>query len=340
MQALCKTKIGRGLSLVDIDVPKIESDEVLIKVLMTGICGTDLHILNWTPWAQRNIKPGLILGHEFVGEIVDCGSAVEGIKIGDRVTAEGHIYCNSCVLCFNGKPHLCPNIKSIGISRNGAFSEYVAIPQRCVIKIPSYIPDKLASVLDPFGNSVHCAMLDNCKGKDVLIQGAGPTGLFLTAILNHLQARSIIVLEPNLYRQRLAANLGATVVSCNIKELRKDCSNKLENISLCYEMSGVKDGFSEIQSVTQPGGTLILLGLINSNKIFVDINSIVLKGITIRGIYGRIIPDTWNKMFEMLNEKIEISKVITHTFHFEDFEQAFQLAMTGKCGKVIINWRD
>ncbi|MBD0391922.1 L-threonine 3-dehydrogenase [Wolbachia endosymbiont of Pentalonia nigronervosa] len=338
MKSLCKSHPKQGLWLNEKPIPTLAPNEVLIKVRITGLCGTDLHIYNWNSWAQGTIALGLTPGHEFVGEVVKCGSLVQNIKVGERVTAEGHIFCKNCILCSDKNHlHLCTSLKCIGITTSGAFAEYIAVSEDSVIKIPDNISDEIASILDPLGNSIHCATIADCKNKNIIIIGGGPAGLFLTAILKYQSANRIIVIEPNEYRRELAQKIGATIVSSSIEEILKNQKNLLESITIGYEMSGSQKAFENLIEIVRPGGIIGQLGILK-DKVLIDVNTIVLKGLTIKGIYGRLIFDTWHKMFEILTNKLDVTAIITHIFPAQDFQKAFNLALTGQCGKVLIRW--
>lgn len=348
MKALSKLKAEQGIWMTDLPMPKVGHNDVLIKVKKTAICGTDLHIYLWDQWAQKTIPVPMAVGHEFVGEIVELGSEVSGFTIGERVSGEGHITCGTCRNCRAGKQHLCPNTVGVGVNRQGCFAEYLSIPASNVFKVPDYISDDIASIFDPFGNATHTALSFDLIGEDVLITGAGPIGIMAVAIARHCGARRIVITDINDYRLKLATEMGATV-ALNVKdcqteaqqtELLKKTMTELsmyEGFDIGLEMSGNLNAINAMIHTMNNGGKMSLLG-ITSNQITIDWNSIVFKGLLLKGIYGREMYETWYKMASMVASGLNIDKIITHQFHIDDYLQGFELMKSGQCGKVILNW--
>jgi threonine 3-dehydrogenase len=340
MQALVKTAAAPGLELRDVPKPVIGINDVLIRVHKTGICGTDLHIESWDPWAAKTIRPPLIVGHEFVGEVVDVGSNVTGFTTGDLVSGEGHVVCGRCRHCLAGRRQLCPNTIGLGVGRDGAFAEYVALPMTNVWHHWRGIDEEVAAIFDPFGNAVHTALAFPVLGEDVLISGAGPIGLMATAVARHAGARHIVISEPNAFRRELAMRMGATVTIDPRDHALSDTFASLdmvEGFDVAMEMSGNAQALRDAIGSMAHGGGVAILGLPTAD-ISLDINAVVMKMLTIRGIYGREMYETWYKMTVMLQSGLDITPVITHRFGYRDHEAAFAAARTGESGKVVMDW--
>jgi len=340
MKALVKAKAEPGIWMEDIDTPHVGHNDVLIKINRTAICGTDIHIYQWDDWAQKTIPVPMAVGHEFCGVIVECGSEVSGYEVGDRVSAEGHITCGVCRNCRAGRRHLCRNSKGVGVSRPGAFAEYLSVPAFNVFKLPDTITDDMASILDPLGNATHTALSFDLVGEDVLITGAGPIGVMACAIARHAGARHIVITDINDYRLGLAERMGATV-ALNVTENSIDNTMKTlgmtEGFDVGLEMSGNPAAFRDMLRTMHHGGKIALLG-IPPGETAVDWNEIIFKGLIIKGIYGREMFETWYKMASMLQSGLDIEPVITHHFDIDDFQPAFDLMASGQTGKVILNW--
>jgi threonine 3-dehydrogenase len=342
MLALVKTAPGPGLSLEHVPDPEPGINDVLIRVRKTGICGTDLHIESWDPWAAKTIVPPLITGHEFVGEIVAVGSNVVDFGPGDVVSGEGHVTCGRCRHCLAGRRHLCARTVGLGVGRDGAFAQYVVLPMSNVWHHWPGIDEEVASIFDPFGNAVHTALTFPVLGEDVLITGAGPIGLMATAVVRHAGARFVVVSEPNPVRRALAAKMGATLtVDPRERDLR-DVQRELgmvEGFDVALEMSGASAAIRSAMDSMAHGGSIAILGIPTAD-IAIDVNEIVFKLLTIRGIYGREMYETWYKMTVMLQSGLDISPAITHRFGFRDHEAAFEAARSGDSGKVILDWTE
>ena len=340
MKALVKRKQERGLWLEDVPEPLYGINDVLIKVDRTGICGTDLHIYKWDAWAQRTIPVPMVVGHEFVGEIVEVGSNVNDFRKGQIVSGEGHVVCGRCRNCLAGRRHLCSDTSGVGVNRPGAFAEYVAIPFSNVWQHRADIDLDVASIFDPFGNAVHTALSFDLLGEDVLITGAGPIGLMAVAIAKHAGARFIVITDINEYRLDLARKMGATVAlnvnGGTIAEVQKQLRMK-EGFDVGLEMSGSPSAFKNMLANMCHGGKIALLG-IPSEEIAIDWNLVVFNMLTIKGIYGREMYETWYKMSVMLESGLGIKPVITHRYHYTEFEKGFEVMESGKSGKVILDW--
>lgn len=339
MKALVKRHPERGIWMEAVPVPEAGPNEVLIKVEKTAICGTDLHIYRWDAWSQRTIQPGLVIGHEFVGRVVELGPGVSGYAPGDRVSAEGHIVCGHCRNCRAGRQHLCPNTLGIGVNRAGAFAEYVAVPASNLWPIPDPIPSELAAFFDPYGNAAHCALEFDLIGEDVLITGAGPIGVIAAGIAKHIGARNVVVTDVNDYRLKLAAEMGAThvvnVARQSLREVVKDLH--LEGFDAGLEMSGQPAAFEAMLEAMYHGGKIALLGLLPSGA-GIDWNQVIFKGLTLHGIYGRRMYETWYKMTQMLLNGFPLQKVLTHQLYIDDYHKGFELMDAGDCGKVVCSW--
>ena len=342
MRALVKTQAGPGLSLLEVPEPEIGINDVLVRVRKTGICGTDLHIESWDPWAAKTIHPPLIAGHEFVGEVVRVGSNVADFQPGDLVSGEGHVVCGRCRHCLAGRRHLCANTIGLGVGRDGAFAEYVALPMANIWHHWPGVDEEVAAIFDPFGNAVHTALAFPILGEDVLVSGAGPIGLMATAVARHAGARYIVVSEPNAFRRELAARMGATVVVDPRERDLHDVQAELgmvEGFDVAMEMSGNALALRTAISNMAHGGGIAILG-IPTAEISIDVNEIVFNQLTLRGIYGREMYETWYKMTVMLQSGLDITPAITHRFSYRDHEAAFAAARSGESGKVIMDWAD
>ena len=341
MKALSKSKSEPGLWLVDVPEPKVGINDVLIRVDRTGICGTDLHIYKWDAWAQKTIPVPMVVGHEFVGEVMQVGSNVNDFHPGDLVSAEGHVVCGRCRNCLAGRRHLCADTKGIGVNRTGAFAEYISVPMTNVWHHRPDIDRDIASIFDPFGNAVHTALSFDLLGEDVLITGAGPIGLMAVAIAKHAGARYVVITDVNDYRLSIAKQMGADV-ALNVKNgSLADVQKKLglkEGFDVGLEMSGNPAAFRDMIDNLCHGGKIALLG-IPSEQIAIDWNKVVFNMLTIKGIYGREMYETWYKMSVMLDSGLNIKPVITHSYHYTEFEKGFEVMNTGQSGKVILHWR-
>jgi threonine 3-dehydrogenase len=340
MRALVKSRAAPGLWMEDIDVPRPGPHDVLIRVKKSSICGTDLHIYEWNEWAQKTIPVPMAVGHEFTGEIVRLGTDVEGVFVGERVSGEGHITCGHCRNCRGGRRNFCHNHLGVGVTRPGAFAEYVALPAANVFPLPPHIDDDTAAILDPLGNATHTALFFDVVGEDVLITGAGPIGMMAAAIARHLGARFVVVTDVNPYRLDLAAKMGADRVVDPSKRALEPVMEELgmtEGFDVGLEMSGSGTAFNQMLSVMNHGGRVAILG-IPAGEVTVDLNAVIFKGLALQGIYGRRIFETWYKMAAMLQSGLDIGPVITHHFPIEAYEEAFAVAGSGRCGKVILDW--
>ena len=340
MKALVKHSPKEGIWMEDVPDPKCGPGEVRIRITHTAICGTDKHIFEWDEWAQNNLKLPLIVGHEFCGIIDKVGPQVTHYKVGDRVSGEGHITCGNCRNCRAGKKHLCPETIGVGVHRDGAFAEYLVIPESNVWPLHEDIPSEIAAFFDPLGNAVHTALAFNITGEDILICGAGPIGMMAAAICKFSGSRNIVVTDINDYRLNLAKDLGA---SRTVNPRKEDIGTVFEELGISHgfdvglEMSGNPEAFNQMISLMYNGGNIALLGLLpNSTK--VDWNKVIFKGLNIKGIYGREMYDTWYKMTQMIRSGLSVSKVLTHHFKIDDFQKAFKVIESGNCGKVVLEW--
>jgi threonine 3-dehydrogenase len=340
MLALVKPAAGPGLELRDVPRPVIGINDVLIRVHKTGICGTDLHIEAWDPWAARTIHPPLVVGHEFVGDVVEVGANVVDFGPGDLVSGEGHVVCGLCRHCLAGRRHLCAHTIGLGVGRDGAFAEYVALPMTNVWHHWPGIDEEVAAIFDPFGNAVHTALAFPVLGEDVLVSGAGPIGLMATAVARHAGARNVVVSEPNAYRRELALRMGATIVVDPLEQALPDvfaALDMVEGFDVVLEMSGNPTALRAAIGAMAHGGGIAMLG-IPTEDVSLDVNAIVFKMLTLRGIYGREMYETWYKMTVMLQSGLDITPAITHRFGFREHEAAFAAARAGDSGKVIMDW--
>lgn len=341
MKSLVKAKAEKGIWLQDTPEPEVGHNDLLIKIRKTAICGTDMHIYNWDEWSQKTIPVPMVVGHEYVGEVVGMGQEVKGFKVGDRVSGEGHITCGHCRNCRAGRVHLCRNTEGVGVNRPGAFAEYLVIPAFNAFKIPDNISDDLASIFDPFGNAVHTALSFDLVGEDVLITGAGPIGIMAAAVAKHVGARHVVVTDVNPYRLELAKKMGATRAVDVSKEDLKDVMNELgmtEGFDVGLEMSGVPVAFRDMLNKMNHGGKIAMLG-IPPQDVAIDWNQVIFKGLVIKGIYGREMFETWYKMASLLQSGLDLSPIITHTFSIDDFQKGFDTMGSGHSGKVILDWQ-
>ena len=340
MKALVKKESGEGLWLEEVARPEAERDDVLIKVDRTGICGTDLHIYKWDDWASKTVPVPLVVGHEFVGEIVEIGSDVRDFSVGEIVSGEGHVVCGHCRNCMAGRRHLCNDTAGIGVTRPGAFAEYIALPQTNVWVHKPDIDRDVASIFDPFGNATHSTLSFPVLGEDVLVTGAGPIGIMSAAIARHAGARHVVITDVNDYRLGLAKRMGVTRTVNVTNEKLADVQTELgmdEGFDVGLEMSGNPNAFNDMLANMCHGGKIAMLG-IPEREMAIDWNTVVFNMLTIKGIYGREMYETWYKMTVMLEAGLDLAPVITHRFGFEEFEKGFETALSGQSGKVILNW--
>jgi threonine 3-dehydrogenase len=340
VKALVKAKAEPGLWLEDVPQPRPGPGEVLIRVLRTGICGTDLHIDAWNEWAQHTIKPGLIVGHEFVGEVVELGQDVASVYPGEIVGAEGHIVCGRCRNCMAGRRVLCANSVGIGVQRNGAFAEYIVMPAGNLWPHLTSIDLDVASIFDPFGNAVHVATQYRLVAEDVIITGAGPIGLMAAIVARHNGARFVVVTDVSEYRLDLARKIGVTeavdVRSTRLREVQDKLGMK-EGFDVGFEMSGVPSAMREMIDNMAHGGRIAVLGL-PDHEFPIDWSQVVFKMLTIRGVYGRQIFETWYQMSVFVQSGLDISPVITHRFPYTEYKEAFRVGHSGQCGKIVLDW--
>ncbi|BBM02707.1 L-threonine 3-dehydrogenase [Microbulbifer sp. GL-2] len=341
MKALSKLKSEVGIWLTDTDIPEPGHNDLLIKIHKTAICGTDMHIYNWDEWSQKTIPVPMVVGHEYVGEVVGMGQEVAGFQVGDRVSGEGHITCGHCRNCRAGRRHLCRNTYGVGVDRQGAFAEYLVIPALNAFKIPDNISDDLASIFDPLGNAVHTALSFDLVGEDVLITGAGPIGIMAAAVARHVGARHVVITDINEYRLDLARKMGATravnVATENLNDVMAELGMS-EGFDVGLEMSGVPAAFRDMLSAMNHGGKIAMLG-IPAGEMAIDWSQVIFKGLIIKGIYGREMFETWYKMASLIQSGLDLSPIITHQFHIDDFQKGFDTMGSGESGKVILNWK-
>ncbi|WP_445358733.1 L-threonine 3-dehydrogenase [Microbulbifer sp. ANSA005] len=341
MKALSKLKSEVGIWLTDVEIPTPGHNDLLIKIHKTAICGTDMHIYNWDEWSQKTIPVPMVVGHEYVGEVVGMGQEVAGFQVGDRVSGEGHITCGHCRNCRAGRRHLCRNTHGVGVDRPGAFAEYLVIPALNAFKIPDNISDDLASIFDPLGNAVHTALSFDLVGEDVLITGAGPIGIMAAAVAKHVGARHVVITDINEYRLDLARKMGATRAVNVAKENLSDVMNELgmsEGFDVGLEMSGVPVAFRDMIAAMNHGGKIAMLG-IPAGEMAIDWGQVIFKGLMIKGIYGREMFETWYKMASLIQSGLDLTPIITHQFSIDDFQQGFDTMGSGESGKVILNWK-
>ena len=340
MKALVKRSPEPGIWMETVPVPTVGTNEVLVKVEKTAICGTDLHIFNWDDWSQRTIKPPLVIGHEFVGRVIETGPGVHNYEIGDRVSAEGHITCGLCRNCRAGKRHLCTSTSGIGVNRDGAFAEYIVVPASNLWLIPPQIPSEIAACFDPFGNATHCALSFELVGEDVLITGAGPIGIMAAGICRFIGARHVVVTDVNDYRLELAGKMGATHL-VNVGRENLDVAMRAQDIhegfDIGLEMSGSPQAFNDMLHHMYHGGKIALLGIL-PEKTLIDWDQVIFKGLHIKGIYGREMFETWYKMTQMIVGGLDLNPVLTHRISIDDYLDGFEVMRTGQCGKVVCDW--
>ena len=339
MKALSKLKAEEGIWMTDVPVPELGHNDLLIKIRKTAICGTDVHIYNWDEWSQKTIPVPMVVGHEYVGEVVGIGQEVKGFKIGDRVSGEGHITCGHCRNCHTGNIQWCKHHVGVGVDRDGAFAEYVCIPARNVIAIDESLPEDVVSFFDAFGNATHTALMFPLIGEDVLITGAGPIGIIAGGICKYAGARRVVITDVNEYRLALARKMGVDAAVNTAKEDLHEVMHAqglTEGFDVGLEMSGNAAAFHQLISVMRSGGKVSLLGL-GDGPISVDMNQIITNGLTLQGIYGRKM-DNWHQMSYMVQGGLDLTPVITHRFHYTDFQKGFDAMMSGRSGKVVLDW--
>jgi len=340
MKALVKSKREPGLWMEEVPMPTIGPNDVLIRIHTSAICGTDMHIWNWDTWSQKTIPVPMHVGHEYAGVIEQVGAEVEGYKVGDRVSGEGHIVCGHCRNCKAGKRHLCPNTVGVGVNRPGSFAEYLSLPATNLFKLRDGISNEMAAIFDPFGNATHTALSFNMVGEDVLITGAGPIGCMAVAIARFVGARNVVITDVNPYRLDLARKMGATRAVDVSKESLKSVMAELhmtEGFDVGLEMSGNGSAFKGMLDGMVNGGRVALLGIF-PDDVAIDWGKVIFKGLFMKGIYGREMFETWYKMAAMIEGGLDISQVITHRFPIDDFRQGFEVMGSGKSGKVILDW--
>ncbi len=340
MKALVKSRPEKGLWMEEVSMPSVGVNDVLIKIKKNAICGTDLHIYQWDTWAQNTIRTPMTIGHEYVGEVVDKGKGVKNVTIGSRVTGEGHIACGHCRNCRRGKLHVCENTIGVGVNRDGAFAEYLSLPAENLVQLDPRIPDEIASIMDPFGNAVHTALSFPVIGEDVLITGAGLIGSMATSVARFAGARYIVVSDLSDYRLEIARKMGATLTvnpsrGENIRQAMKEL--KMRGFDIGLEMSGSSKAFNEMVDTMYNGSKISLLGILPDGT-GADWSKIIFKALTLKGIYGREMWETWYQMEQMLISGLDLSPVITHRFHIDDFQKGFDIMESGRCGKVILSW--
>ena len=342
MKALVKTKAEEGIWLQDMPEPECGNNDVIVKIHKTAICGTDIHIYNWDEWAQKTIPVPMITGHEYAGEIVEVGQNVTDLYVGDIVSGEGHITCGRCRNCLAGRIHLCPNTIGVGVNRTGAFAEYVSIPAKNIFKPSRKISTDLLSVFDPYGNAVHTALSFNMVGEDVLITGAGPIGSMAALVAKHAGARNIVITDMNQFRLDLIKKILPEVITINVskEKITREMMAELgifEGFDVGLEMSGSPQAFSGMLDLMINGGNIAMLAIMPAGS-GIDWDMVVFKGLTIKGIYGREIFETWYKGSMMVQTGLPLEKIITHRFSYVDFQEGFNVMRSGNSGKVILNW--
>jgi len=342
MKALVKRHAKEGLWLEDMPEPEVGNNDVLVKIKKTAICGTDIHIYNWDEWAQKTIPIPMITGHEYAGEIVELGSNISDLNIGDVVSGEGHITCGRCRNCLAGTIHLCPNTIGVGVNRTGAFAEYLSVPAKNIFKPSREMSTDLLACFDPYGNAVHTALSFNMVGEDVLITGAGPIGMMSAMVANHAGARNIVITDINQYRLDLIKKILPKVITVNVEKdlISKKLMESLgifEGFDVGLEMSGSPTAFSDMLGKMINGGRIAMLAIMPAGS-GIDWDLVVFKGLTIKGVYGREIFETWYKGSMMVQSGLPLEKIITHRFDFTEFQEGFDVMRSGKSGKVILNW--
>lgn len=342
MKALVKSHAKPGLWLEDVEEPQIGINDILIRVLQTGICGTDLHIYDWDDWAKSTIPVGLVIGHEFVGEIVKVGSNVNDFHPGTIVSGEGHVVCGRCRNCLAGRRHLCASTQGVGVNRAGAFAEYICLPMTNIWRHSPEVSLDIAAIFDPFGNAVHTALSFPVLGEDVLVTGAGPIGLMAAAVARHAGARHVVITDLNEQRLELARKLGVSMAvnptTRSLTDVQKEL-NMHEGFDVGLEMSGNKTAFNDMLENMSHGAHIAMLG-IPAGDMAINWRHVIFNMLTIKGIYGREMYETWYKMTVMLESGLDISPVITHRFSWRDYEQGFTAMKSGNCGKVLLDWRN
>ncbi len=340
MDALVKSEAGKGLILTKVPIPEPGIGEVLIKIHKTAICGTDVHIYNWDPWSQQHIKPPMVIGHEYVGEIAELGPGVNDYKVGQLVSGEGHIVCGHCRNCRAGNGQWCKFTRGVGVDRDGAFAEYLCIPETNVILINKNIPEDIISFFDAYGNATHTATMFDVVGEDVLITGAGPIGMMAAGIVRKNGARRVIITDVNDYRLGIAKQMGATM-TVNLRTQKLEdamkASDMVEGFDVGLEMSGNGAALNQLLKSMRNGGKVSLLGISGPGTV-IDWNDVIFKGLTLQGIYGRKMYETWYKMIAMIEAGLDLTPIITHRFHYTDFEKGFAAMNSGLSGKVILDW--
>lgn len=340
MDALVKEAPGKGLTLKRVPVPQPGIGEVQIKIHKTAICGTDVHIYNWDPWSQQHIRPPMVIGHEYVGEITALGPGVSDYSIGDIVSGEGHIVCGHCRNCRAGNGQWCKFTCSVGVDRDGAFAEYLCIPETNVIRIPAGIPEDIVSFFDAYGNATHTATMFDVVGEDVLITGAGPIGMMAVGICRQNGARRVIVTDVNQYRLDIAKQMGAHAVVNLAHDKLEDAMREqgmVEGFDVGLEMSGNGAALNQLLKSMRNGGKVALLGIAGPGTV-IDWNDVIFKGLTLQGIYGRKMYETWYKLMAMIEAGLDLSPIITHRFHYTEYEKGFEAMNSGHSGKVILDW--
>jgi threonine 3-dehydrogenase len=340
MKALVKKERAPGMWMEEIAEPAVGPNDVRIQIAKTAICGTDMHIYNWDAWAQKTIPVPMAVGHEYSGRIVELGSEVRGLKMDDRVSGEGHITCGHCRNCRAGRRHLCRNTVGVGVNRPGAFAEYLVIPADNAFKLPDAISNDIAAILDPFGNAVHTALAFNLVGEDVLITGAGPIGIMAVAVARFVGARHVVITDVNDYRLDLARKMGATRAINVSRESLDDTMKELgmqEGFDVGLEMSGNATAFRDMLRTMHHGGSIAILG-IPPDETSIDWNQVIFKGLTLKGIYGREMFETWYKMAALIQSGLDLKPIITHHFPVQDFSRGFETMGSGQSGKVILDW--
>ncbi|NMG39393.1 L-threonine 3-dehydrogenase [Chelativorans sp. ZYF759] len=340
MRALVKARAEPGIWMEDVPVPEIGPNEVLIKVRRSAICGTDIHIFNWDQWAARTVPVPMVVGHEFVGEVAKLGSSVTGYRVGQRVAGEGHIVCGQCRNCRAGRGHLCRNTLGVGVQRPGSFAEYVALPAHNVVAIPDDVPDEIAAIFDPLGNAVHTALSFDLVGEDVLVTGAGPIGIMGALVAQAVGARKVVITDINPYRLDLARRLGVHHVVDAARENLRDVMREegmTEGFDVGLEMSGSAVAFRDMIDVMNNGGKIAILG-IASTAFEIDWNKVIFKMLTLKGIYGREMFETWYKMIALVQGPLDVSGIITHRLGIDDYAEGFAAMKSGESGKVVLEW--
>lgn len=342
MRALGKLEPREGIWRTEVPKPTPGPNDLLIRIRKTSICGTDVHIYNWDAWSRRTVPVPLVTGHEYVGVVEEVGSEVRGFAVGDRVSGEGHITCGYCRNCRAGRRHLCPNTLGVGVQRQGAFADYLVLPAFNAFKLPDAIPDEVAAILDPLGNAVHTALAFDLVGEDVLITGAGPIGLMAAAIARFVGARNVVITDVNEARLQMAPAMGVTR-AVNVSDPAVDLRDVMrelgmtEGFDVVLEMSGAPAAFQQFLGAVINGGKVALLG-IPSGDIAIDWNQVIFKGLTLQGIYGRQMFETWYKMKNLLLSGLDVTPIITHHFPMERYQEGFDVMRSGRSGKVILDW--